>query len=87
MVTIIQRAERLPNGRVVGEGPAALVPEVLRVLSQAELARYCAVKEEQRAVNMKTRALFSAFGLDPRRKYRIRPTGEVIEIGRHRPLY
>ena len=87
VVTIIQKAERLPDGRVKGYGPSQLWPKVARVLTSEELAKVLAVQAEAFEVARKKRQVLLSFGLDPRKGYRFSKTGEVIEIGKYHPRY
>ena len=87
MVTVIQKAERLPNGRVKGVGPPRLWPKVVRTLTAQEMGQLQDMQQQVRALQRKQLTLFAGLGLDPRRRYRLTIQGEVIEIGKHVPEY
>ena len=87
MVTVIQKAERLPNGRVKGVAPAQLWPRVLRYLTADNLAQIASIEAEAIEVRRKKARLLVSLGLDPRGTYRFTPKGEVIEVGKHSPRY
>lgn len=86
-MNIIQKAERLPNGRVKGVAPPQLWPKVARRLSQEERLRLETIREEQVAVNRKMLRFFEEMGLDPRKPYRFTKDGDVIEVGKHVARY
>lgn len=86
-VTILQKAERLPNGRVKGVAPAQLWPRVLRHLTQAQMAEFSALEFQAVEIWKKKQGFIERLGLNPKGTYRISPKGEVIEVGKHRPIY
>lgn len=87
MVGTIQRAERLPNGRVKGVGPPQLWPKVIQRLTSAQQMQILSARQEQVAASKKMSKVFADLGLDPRKNYRFNANGEVIEIGTHVPKY
>ena len=87
MVTLLQKAERLPDGRVKGVGPPQLWPKVVRRLTSAQQMQIYSARQEQVDASKKMAKVFAGLGLDPRKNYRFNDNGEVIEIGSHVPKY
>ena len=93
-VTIVQKAPRLPNGRVPGISPAQLWPNVVaRLTPQQQLAwreislKAYEIKVQNQALGKRFKAFLEGLGLDPKGAYSFRPGGEVVAVGKHRPVY
>ena len=87
MVQILKRAERLPNGRVRGVAPPRLEHRVVRVLSVSEQVEFQSIQMQEAEVKRKWRVFWNKIGLDPKRAYKFKPTGEVVDIGNPLPRY
>ena len=84
---IIRKAERLPNGRIVGAAPPVLAPRVLRMLSVQEQAKLYELEARRRAIQRESMKFLASLGLNPRGEYIFRKDGSVIERGNWQPLY
>ena len=87
MPQIIKRAERLPNGRIKGEGPPRLVPRVVKKLSTMELSQIQAIQLQKLELDKRMWRLLKDWGLNPKAPYRINGNGEVISVGNWKPIY
>ncbi len=87
MVTLLKKAERLPNGEVKGIAPSQLYPKVVRRLTAFERMTIESVRAEQLAVTKKMLKVLADLGLDPTKPYRFTDNGDVVEIGKYEPRY
>lgn len=87
MVTVLQKAARLPDGRVPGVPPPRLEKRVVRQLTVQQHVRYQEIRLRGLELQKQMRKLLEDLGLDPRELYKFWPNGEVTEVGKHTPRY
>lgn len=87
-MNLLTRAPRDANGRVAGEPPPVLVPNVVRRLTVREQEQFRNLVVRQGALKKQMADLLLSWGLDSKQQtLHVTEHGDVIDVGRPQARY